>query len=78
MDDGFSLENPAFKAFTKVVSGVTNVPLDRGLQKMENIQYAMSDDSEDWQKVAAMLGWPQWQLEGKDCLLYTSPSPRDS
>jgi len=66
MDDGFSLENPAFKAFTKVVSGVTNVPLDRGLQKMENIQYAMSDDSEDWQKVAAMLGWPQWQLEGKE------------
>tara|TARA_R100000951_G_scaffold63141_1_gene52924 strand:+ start:11349 stop:22193 length:10845 start_codon:yes stop_codon:yes gene_type:complete len=66
MDDGFSLGNPAFKAFTKVVSGVTNVPLDRGLQKIENIQYAMSDDSEDWQKVAAMLGWPQWQLEGKE------------
>ena len=66
MDDGFGLENPAFKAFTKVVSGVTNVPLDRGLQKIENIQYAMSDDSEAWQKVAAMLGWPQWQLEGKE------------
>jgi len=66
MDDGFSLENPAFKAATKVVSGVTNVPLDRGLQKIENIKYAMSDDSEDWQKVASILGWPQWQLEGKE------------
>jgi len=62
IDKGFSLDNPAFTAFAKVVSAVTNVPLDRGLQKIENIQYAMSDDSETWQKVAALMGWPEWQL----------------
>jgi len=66
IDKGFSLDNPAFTAFAKVVSAVTNVPLDRGLQKIENIQYAMSDDSETWQKVAALMGWPEWQLTGQD------------
>ena len=65
IDKGFSLDNPAFTAFAKVVSATTNVPLDRFLQKIENVQYAMSDESETWQKVATLLGWPEWQLKNE-------------
>jgi hypothetical protein len=64
-DEGFSLNNPAYEAFAKVISAITNIPLDRVLYKIENLEGAMSEDNETWQRVAMLLGWPQWQLETK-------------
>jgi len=32
-------------------------------QKIENIQGAMDETNEPWQRVAMFLGWPKWQLE---------------
>ena len=64
-DDGFNLGNPAYEAFAKVISAITNVPLDRVLYKIDNIGGALNEDNDVWERVAMLLGWPQWQLESK-------------
>ena len=33
----FNINNPSYRAASKVIAGVTNVPLDRLFQKMEKI-----------------------------------------
>jgi hypothetical protein len=60
---GFSLDNPAMMSGAKVVSATTNLPLDRVLQKTYNIQDALAEDTEAWQRVALLGGWPKWTLE---------------
>ncbi len=60
---GFSLDNPAMMSGAKVVSATTNVPLDRILQKTYNIQDALAEDTEAWERVALLGGWPKWTLE---------------
>ena len=64
MED-FGLDNPGYDAATKVVSAVTNVPLDRLLLKMKNIDAALDEETEWWQSVAMIAGWPEWQIKGK-------------
>ena len=61
-DKGFSLDNPALMAGAKVVSATTNVPLDRVLQKYDNIDGALSEEAELWQSTAMMGGWPRWSI----------------
>ena len=65
IDKGFSLDNPAYEALAKVITATTNVPLDRLLLKADNISNAVNEDLETWEKIASLLGWPQWQLEPK-------------
>jgi len=64
-EKGFSIDNPAYKSLSKVVSATTNVPLDRLYSKGENIQAALSDESDWWQKVAMLSGWPEWSIMDK-------------
>jgi|TARA_R110000824_G_scaffold142125_1_gene309041 hypothetical protein len=61
--EGFSLSNPAYEATAKVVTAVTNVPLDRVLNKFNNIQGALDEDNDVWQRVAMLGGWSEWQLK---------------
>ena len=61
MED-FGLDNPGYEAGTKVISAVTNVPLDRLLLKMQNIEAAIDEETEWWQSVAMLAGWPEWQI----------------
>jgi len=51
-EKGFSLDNPAYLAGAQVISGLTNVPLDRAISKINNIRGIMSERSQNWQKVA--------------------------
>jgi hypothetical protein len=64
-DKGFSLDNPAYESAAKVVSAVTNIPLDRLWSKYNNLQAAAREDQETWRSVALFLGWPEWQLQEK-------------
>jgi len=64
-DKGFSLDNPAYESMAKVITAVTNVPLDRMYSKINNLKDATADDIETWQAIANVLGWPTWQLEPK-------------
>jgi hypothetical protein len=61
----FDIDNPAYEASAKVISAVTNVPLDRVLSKYNNIEAALSDDVEWWQSAAMIAGWPEWQIVDK-------------
>ena len=62
-EKGFNIDNPAYEAAAKVVSATTNVPLDRILNKYNNIEEAFQEETQWWQTVAMLLGWPKWQLE---------------
>jgi hypothetical protein len=64
-DKGFSLDNPAYESLAKVITAITNVPLDRAYLKVENLRHAMADDTDTWMSIANFLGWPTWQLEPK-------------
>ncbi len=61
-EKGFSLDNPAYLAGAQVISGLTNLPLDRAMSKINNIRGIMSEQSEKWQKIALALGWSTWDV----------------
>ncbi len=61
-----NLENPYITAAAKLTSATTNFPLDRALVKNENIQGALNEQYEDWQRLMMFLGWSDWQLGIKD------------
>ena len=64
-EKGFSLDNPAYESMAKVVTATTNVPLDRLYSKVNNLSAAMDEETETWQSIAMVLGWPEWQVKGK-------------
>ncbi len=61
-EKGFSLDNPAYESMAKVVTGTTNLPLDRMYSKVNNLSAAMDQETETWQSVAMVLGWPEWNI----------------
>ena len=63
---GFAIDNPAYEAFAKVITAVTNVPLDRVYNKMNNIEGALNEDNAMWQRIAMLGGWSEWQLKPKE------------
>ena len=63
MEKGWSLDNPAYLAAGQVVSAATNVPLDRGIRKLQNLKEASNQENEEWQRVALALGWSKWELD---------------
>ena len=59
---GFSLDSPAYLAYAQLLSAATNIPLDRVLQKIENINFAFSDNAETWERMALLGGWKDWEI----------------
>ena len=66
IDKGFAIDNPAYEAAAKVISATTNIPVDRLFSKIKNIEAALGEDAETWQRVAMMLGWPEWQIKPQE------------
>jgi len=58
----FDLDNPVWDITGNLVSAATNLPLDRGFRKIDNISAALNQDNETWQRIAVALGWDQWSL----------------
>ena len=65
-EKGFAIDNPAYEAFAKVISATVNIPLDRVLQKINNLEGAMNDENDMWQRIAMAAGWPEWQLKARE------------
>ena len=61
-EKGWSLDNPAYLASANIVSAVTNVPIDRVIKKIDNLKGAMDEQNADWQRVALLMGWSEWEL----------------
>ena len=66
-------------AGAKVISATTNIPLDRVLLKMENLDGAMNEEADWWQRVAMIGGWPSWDIMKKSSSNSSSSSkPKSS
>ena len=63
--DTFDLDSPVWDAVGNVVSALTNVPMDRLVNKTKNIREALNDDNANWQRIALVLGWNRWDLNIK-------------
>ena len=61
-DKGFSLDNPAYLAGAQITTGLTNVPLDRVVKKINSMRGIVNEQSVLWQKVALGLGWSTWDV----------------
>ena len=59
----FSLDSRAYMAIANVVSATTNLPLDRVLKKLNNVEDAIYNDVETWQRLALTAGWSEWELK---------------
>ena len=52
-----SLKNQA-----KIISAITNIPIDRTVTKIDNIGVAVNEPIETWKRFALFAGWDQWSL----------------
>jgi hypothetical protein len=60
--EGYNINNPAYLAYAQIIASLTNLPMDRAIQKINNLRAAASDSSAKWQKVALLMGWSAWDL----------------
>ena len=61
--DGNPLLNPLLMAKVKIFSGATNIPADRILRKLENMDAAVHEESIDMMtRIALAGGWDKWSL----------------
>ena len=58
----WNLGNPAFDVMANLISGLTNIPLDRAVNKIHNLMAAADSETEFWDSFALTLGWNTWDL----------------
>ena len=49
-------------AVANVISATVNVPVDRALKKAQNIEGAINDNVDFWQRVSMLSGFADWEL----------------
>jgi len=62
MEEGISIDNPAALALGEITSAITNVPLDRAIRKVQNVDASINDDLDFYQRLALLGGWNKWDL----------------
>jgi len=59
---GYSIDNPAYLAISQIISATTNLPVDRVLQKLNNLRQATDEEVRTYQRIAMLLGWSGWMF----------------
>ena len=62
----WDISNPRYQSIGNAVEAITNVPMGRTVNKMNNIKQALDSDHQTWQRIAMMLGWNRWDVGVKD------------
>ena len=62
----FRVDNPNYHGLANVIEGLTNIPIARTLNKMNNLEEAITGNHEMWQRVALIAGWNRWNIGIKD------------
>jgi hypothetical protein len=62
----WSIDDPAYKSAAYVISGLTNVPVDRLISKSENVRSALEDEQQTWKRISLLLGWRDYQLNSTE------------
>jgi len=63
---GYSINNPAYQIAGNLVSGATNFPLDRIVQKSYNINEIITGDHQWWQNTSLAAGYRPWDVGIED------------
>ena len=56
------IRNPHLMAYAQYASALFNIPVDRILRKLHNLESAFADDTAKWQRTALILGWNEWDI----------------
>jgi len=59
---GLDINNPAILAAGQTISALTNLPVDRAVKKVQNINSAINEDLQLYQRIALLGGWNKWDL----------------
>ena len=62
MQDGRVHLGPNYSIAGKVVESTTNIPMDRFVNKIENVSQAMNSQNEAWQRIMIGLGWSPFSV----------------
>jgi len=60
------IDNPRWSSIANLISAITNVPLDRLVKKIDNIDAAITEDITATERFALLMGWNTWDLDIKD------------
>jgi len=47
---------------SKIISAITNIPVDRTITKIDNLRVAINEPIETWKRAFLFAGWDQWSL----------------
>jgi len=56
------LRNPLWTTAAPVIEGVTNIPTDRAIRKINNMREAFDDQNSRYQRLAVLLGYSPYEL----------------
>ena len=76
VNGGWGLDNPAYLAVGNVVSATTNIPMDRGVKKINNLMKASDSELETWERLALLGGWQDWEIGLDEETEQNKPQPR--
>ena len=62
---GWDIGNPIFQVAGNVTAAFTNIPLDRLVNKTNNVRAALNRENATWQRIANFLGWNTWDVGSK-------------
>jgi len=62
----FELGNPSLEASLMTIQATTNAPVYSPYQNMTNLQHALSDQYETWQRVLMVAGWTPYNVGIED------------
>ena len=62
----YRIENPMFSVAANFTEALTNIPVARVVNKMNNVEEALTGNHETWQRIALLSGWNLWNVGVKD------------
>ena len=67
LEKGLSLDNtPAIEMAAQGAEAVFNIPVHRMMKKADNIEGALNEQHEAWQRILMGLGWSKWDVGVSD------------
>ena len=63
---GLRIENPTFSIIGNLIEAGTNIPIARIINKVNNLEEAITGNHEAWQRIALISGWDKWSIGIKD------------
>jgi len=58
----FDIDNPHWSATTSYIEGITNIPVNRLYNKVQNVRQALNNQNSALQRALMFLGWSQYNL----------------